>query len=242
MFKVFQTKEETSLSLGQEVPLFPWTKLATDLFHFGGDFYLLIIDYTSWFPIMCKLTSMTGQNVADHFKQIFAEYGWPDAIGSDNGSCYTSQIFKGLMKEYQVNHITSLPHYPQSNSLAEKYVQIVKNLFHKANEGQDLHKCLMVYRNTPLSIQLQSLMQILSSRATRTSLPMSNAARKQVGLQSEEMRMQTKESIPTHTWSKLTPSCHVPRSCKQKVVSCQNYKTVWWTKKLHYNYRRRYTI
>ena len=61
-------KQETSLSLGQEVPIFPWTKLATDLFHFEGNSYLLIIDYTRQFPIMCKLTSMTGHNVAEHFK------------------------------------------------------------------------------------------------------------------------------------------------------------------------------
>ena len=54
------------------------------------------------------------------------------------------------MKEYQVNHITSSSHYPQSNGLAEKYVQIIKTLYYKAKEeGQDLHKCLIIYKNTP---------------------------------------------------------------------------------------------
>ena len=107
------------------------------------------------------------------------------------------------MKEYQVNLITSLSHYLQSNGLAEKYVQIMKNLFHKAKEeGQDLHKCLMVYRNTPLSSQLQSLMQILSSRATRSSLPLSNVARKQMGIQSEELRCRHKnQHLPTYDLS-----------------------------------------
>ena len=143
---------------------------------------------------------MTGQHIADHFKQIFAEYGWPDTIVSDNGPCYTSEIFKGLMKEYQVNAITSSPHYLQSNGLVEKYVQIVKNLFHKAKEeGQDLHKCLMIYTNTPLSSQLQSPMQILPSRATRSNLPLSNATRKQMGIQSEELRCRHKnQHLPAH--------------------------------------------
>ena len=40
-------KQETNLSLGHEIPLFPWTKLATSLFHFKGDSYLLLVDYTS---------------------------------------------------------------------------------------------------------------------------------------------------------------------------------------------------
>ena len=96
---------------------------------------------------------MTAQHIADHIKQIFAKYGWPNTIVSDNGPCYASETFKELMKEYQVNHITSLPHYPQSNGLAEKYVQITKTLFYKVKEeGQDLHKCLMIYRNTPYQI------------------------------------------------------------------------------------------
>ena len=175
--------QETNLLLGHEIPQFPWTKLATNLFHFEGESYLLLVDYTSNFPIICKLRSMIGQHTAAHFNQIFAEYGWLDTVVSDNGPFYTSKIFKGLMKEYQVSHITSSPHYLQSNGLAEKYVQIVKNLLHKVNEeGQDLHKCLMVYRNTPLSSQLQSPMQILSSRATRSSLPLSNDVRKQMGI------------------------------------------------------------
>ena len=66
------------------------------------------------------------------------------------------------MAQYNVNHITCSPHYPQSNGLAEKHVQIVKNLSNKAKEeGKDLYQCLMIYHNTPLSNTLQSLMQIL---------------------------------------------------------------------------------
>ena len=143
---------------------------------------------------------MTAQHITDHIKQIFAKYGWPNALVSDNRPCYASETFKQLMKEYHVNHITSSPHYPQSNGLAEKCVQIIKNLVHKAKEeGQDLHKCLMTYRNTPLSSHLQSLMQILSSRTTRSTLPLSNASKKQMGLHSKELRVtQKNQHLPTH--------------------------------------------
>ena len=103
------------------------------------------------------------------------------------------------MKEYQVNHITSLPHYSQSNGLAEKYVQIIKNLFYKAKEeGQDVHKSLMIYRNTPLSSHLQSPMQILSSRSTRSTLPLSNVAERQMGIQGEGLRSKQKINISLH--------------------------------------------
>ena len=119
---------------------------------------------------------------------------------SDNGPCYASEAFIKIIQEYNVNHITGLPQYPQSNGLAEKFVQIVKNLFHKAREeGADLHKALMIYRNTPLSSNLQSPTQMLQSRAVRSQLPMPNAARQQLGLQAERLRIKTKnEQLPSH--------------------------------------------
>ena len=106
----------------------PWTgdthpsmdKTGTDIFHFEGESYLLFVDYTSRFPVVCKLNSMTAQHFINHFKLIFSEYGWLDISVSDNGPFYASEAFTKIMQEYNVNHITNLPHYPQSNGLAEK--------------------------------------------------------------------------------------------------------------------------
>ena len=54
-------------------------------------------------------------------------------------------------------------------------------------------------RKTPLSSQLQSPIQILSSRATRSSLPLSNAAKKQMGsILDKELRCRQKnQHLPT---------------------------------------------
>ena len=89
----------------------------------------------------------------------------------------------------------------------------------------------MTYRNTPLSSHLQSPMQILSSRVTRSTLPLSNAVKKQMGLPSEDLRMNQKnQHLPTHDlcldqavmyqdtmnkkWypAKITKLCDEPRS------------------------------
>ena len=136
-------KQPSNMSLGQEIPIHPWTKIMTDIFCFDGASYILIVDYTSRFPVVRKLTSMTAQHVAGQMKLVFSEYGWLETIISDNGPCYSAEAFTKLMKEYSVDHITSSPHCPQSNGLAEKYAQIVKNLFYKAKkEGTDLYKSL----------------------------------------------------------------------------------------------------
>ena len=148
-------KPKPTPSFCQEIPVIPWTKLASDIFHFQNDSYLLIVDFTSRLPIIRKLKSMKAKHVASHFSEVFGEYGWRDTLPTDNGPCYASHEFKQLIFDMSVNHITSSPHYPQSNGLAEKYVQIVKNLFVKAHEeGTDYQKALMIYRNTPLDDNL----------------------------------------------------------------------------------------
>ena len=154
------------------------------------------MDYTSRFLIVCKVTSVTGINVAHQFKIVFSEYGWPDTLISDNGPCYTLQAFTSVMQAFSVNHITSSLHYPQSNRLAEKTAQIVKCLFNKSKEeGKDFYKCLMIYCNTPLTGSLQSPMQILQGRSARYDLPMSNAARKQLEIQTKDLRNIDKHEV-----------------------------------------------
>ena len=113
-------KQKPSSSLGQDILVHPCTKLATDIFHFESASYLLIVDYTSRFLAVHKLSSMTGQHIANQCKLIFLEYGWPQTLISDNGPCCTSQAFTSTMKSYNVNLITSSLHYPLSNGLAEE--------------------------------------------------------------------------------------------------------------------------
>ena len=51
----------------------------------------------------------------------------------------------------------------------------------------------------PLTSNLQSPMQILQNRVARSQLPMSNSARRQLGLEAEKVRTKTKnEKLPSH--------------------------------------------
>ena len=57
----------------------------------------------------------------------------------------------------------------------------------------------MVYHNTALSKNIHSPMQILTSRSARSSLPISNAARKHKGLDSKDFKTKHKnEHLPFH--------------------------------------------
>ena len=192
-------KNTPNTALGHEIPLVPWSKVATDIFHLELKSYLLVLDYTSRFPIDRELKSMSAQHISEHFRLIFLEYGWPDTLVSDNGPCYVAVTFTNLMKEYAVNHITSSPHYLQSNGLAEKFFQIVKNLFHKAkDEGTDIYKCLMIYHNTPLESMSKSPMQMLQKRSARSQLPVLNAACRHLGIAAEQTTANKNQHLPLH--------------------------------------------
>ena len=57
----------------------------------------------------------------------------------------------------------------------------------------------MVYCNSPLSNTLHSQMKILSSRSARSDLPISNATRKQLGIDCENLKTKYKnEHLPSH--------------------------------------------
>ena len=91
------------------------TKLATDIFHFEGTSYLLVVDYTSRFLVVCMLTSMTGQHIATQCKLIFSKYGWPETLISDIGPCYAAEVFINL-RGSRVS-ITSQAHLTTPNQM-----------------------------------------------------------------------------------------------------------------------------
>ena len=65
MYSHSKCKQKPRMPQGEEIPLHPWSKLATDIYHFKGASCLLIVDYTSKFPVATKLSSMTGQQIAN---------------------------------------------------------------------------------------------------------------------------------------------------------------------------------
>ena len=45
----------------------------------------------------------------NEFRTLFAKFGLPETIVTDNGTGFTSEQFKSFLKENGVKHITSAP-------------------------------------------------------------------------------------------------------------------------------------
>ena len=91
---------------------------------------------------------------------------------SDNGPCYSSREFHNFLSFYQVGHITSSPHYPESNGFAEALVGIAKKLIEKSvKEGKPWNYGILQYRTPPISSTLPSPLEMLTGRRPHSTLP-----------------------------------------------------------------------
>ena len=154
-----------------DVPPHPWHTLGTDLFYYKKMDFLLLVDYFSKFLIVRRIPNSTTGAVKKELRDIFTEFGTPFILRSDNGPCYASEEFKFYLQEFRIDHLTSSPHYPQSNGLAESMVKVAKKLIEKAIlEDKPWNEFLLQYRITPLSAEIPSPAEILFGRKFRSNL------------------------------------------------------------------------
>lgn len=103
----------------------PWSKIASDIFVYQQNHFLLIVDYYSKWPEIMILKDLSSLQVINSLKSIFSKYGIPDELISDNGPQYASKGCRNSAKEYMytIVHSTSSLLYPRSNGQAERMVQ-----------------------------------------------------------------------------------------------------------------------
>ena len=148
-------------------PKHEWMKVATDLFEWQGENYLLIVDYFSrWFEIS-HLNSLSSAAVINSCKSIFARMGIPESLHSDKGVQFMSKEFSQFAEYWGFTHTSSSPNHQSGNGEAERAVQTVKNLLRKEKEP---YLALLNYRATPL-LQGQSPAELLMHRQLRTRIP-----------------------------------------------------------------------
>ena len=167
-------KQRAQPLITSSFPDLPWQKVATDLFEWKREHYLLIVDYYSRFIEIALLKRTSAEEVIRHTKSIFARHGIPEVVVSDNGPQYSAEVYKTFAKEYQFTHVTSSPYHPQSNGEAERAVGTIKRLLSK---GKDPYLAILSYRSTPLQNGF-SPSELLMNRKLRTTVPMTREQRK----------------------------------------------------------------
>ena len=113
----------------------PWSKIGADLCELHGRMLLIVTDYYSNFISVKRLNSTTTTAVSKQLMNLFSIHGIPKIIMTDNATQFSSFEFKSFTSELDIEHITSSPHYPQSNGKADNYVKTVKRLFSRCHDS-----------------------------------------------------------------------------------------------------------
>ena len=152
----------------REFPQRPWAEVGGDFFHHNGKWYLLVVDYYSRDIEVCRVSAdVDAAQTILKLKQVFSRHGICDAFYTDNGRQFVSKDFSHFTNSWNFLHITSSPHYPQSNGEAERAVQTVKNILTKC---EDEYLGILSCRNTPLACGF-SPAQLSMGRKLKTRVP-----------------------------------------------------------------------
>ena len=156
-----------------QLPSCPWEVIGSDVFTFKSKLYLVMIDYYSRWIEAIPISTQTSGSVIIAMRNVFACFGVPKVVRSDNGPCFDSKELRKFGESSGFTIITSSPRYPQSNGMAECAVKTVKKLWCK---NDDKLLALSVYRTTPLSTGY-SPSELMFGRSVRSSLGMSYAGK-----------------------------------------------------------------
>jgi len=106
----------------------------------------VVSDYYSNFIEVEHFNRATMRTVSKALRIMFARYRIPDDLISDSRPQFAAHDFALFAQRWGFEHITSSPHYPQSNEKA------VKRLFSKCKEKKSSEcMALLDWRNTPTS-------------------------------------------------------------------------------------------
>ncbi|PFX17714.1 Uncharacterized protein K02A2.6 [Stylophora pistillata] len=138
--------------------------------------FLVVVDaYSRWLEIE-RMNTTTSAKTTETLQKLFARYGVPAQLVSDNGPQFASEEFQQFLKRNGIKHITSTPYHPATNGLAEGAVQSFKNANAIKSETPvtslniKLARFLLTYRNTPHSTTGEPPSQLFLGRTLCTRL------------------------------------------------------------------------
>ena len=133
--QLMQAEPSTAPVHPWEWPSSPWQRIHID---FAGPFlgcmFLIVVDaHSRWLEIE-KMDTTTSTKTIEKLQSLFARYGVPSQLVSDNGPQFKSEEFQMFLKRNGIKHLTSAPYHPASNGLAERCVQSFKSAMKSETE------------------------------------------------------------------------------------------------------------
>ena len=154
----------------------PWVRLHLDYAcPYHNKMFLIIVDsFWKWID-MIPSSSATSDETIEKLRIVFANFGLPQQIVTDNGSAFRSQEFETFLQRNGIQQIRTAPYHPASNGQAERTVQTFKTrlkkmLNEKGTINQKVHRFLKAHRTTSHSATNCTPAELLFGRWLPTAL------------------------------------------------------------------------
>ncbi|XP_058816481.1 uncharacterized protein K02A2.6-like [Topomyia yanbarensis] len=105
----------------------PWQRLHLDYAGpIDGQYYLILVDSYSKWPEVVRTKDITTTATLRILQGICARYRQPETLVTANGPQLTSDQFETFCDSNGITHLKTAPFHPQSNGLAERFVDTFK--------------------------------------------------------------------------------------------------------------------
>ena len=101
------------------------------------------------------MKTTTADSTINAMRNIFARYGLPTQVVSDNGPPFQSAEYEEFLRQNGIQRILVSPYHPSSNGLGERFVQTFKYAMESAADDPSssiqrrIQNFLLSYRSTP---------------------------------------------------------------------------------------------
>ena len=142
----------------------------------NGKYRLVLIDQRSRYPIVAFMTFTVATSLIRFLENVFAQYGSPDRVVTDNGPPLSSTNVQDYFKSKRIYHEKITPRWARANAEVERFIQpfskIIKVTYIERTVWENsVHQVLYLYRNTPHSVTQVPPAELMLSRKLRYTIP-----------------------------------------------------------------------
>ncbi|EZA47330.1 hypothetical protein X777_16381 [Ooceraea biroi] len=167
-------------------------------------FFILVDAFSKW-PIVHIVKNMSTANTISVLEEIFATFGYPNYLVSDNGRTFIATEFKQFLEKRGVKSIFTAPYHPATNGQAKRFVQTLK---------QSLKRMINSGKNLKRSLQELLMQYRIMPHATTGKSPAELFLRRQIRNRFQLVFPDTRKDLP---------SCSISFFKEGEKVSCRNY-------------------
>ena len=156
-----------------ETPNQSWERVHIDFAGpFKGKMWLIIIDALSKWPEVIPMMSTDSNKTVEVLRSLFARYGLPKTIVTDNGTQLTSSVFEYFCRNNGISHKRSASYHPSTNGEAERFVRSFQTGMKTTTGDVQITLCnfLMHYRSSPHVVTGKTPAEMLFGRYIPTKL------------------------------------------------------------------------